>query len=54
MEMGLNMGYVYPLGVLEDMLGVTRKHFTEPLEPWTSSDPRFHEDLLSAGMSETR
>jgi hypothetical protein len=34
----------------------SRKHLTEPLEPWTSSDPRTHEDSSpgwGAGMPET-
>jgi hypothetical protein len=43
-------------GVCEDILHINEKETQEPLEPWTSSDPRTHEDSSpnwGAGMPET-
>jgi hypothetical protein len=51
-----NLGW--RLGTLEQWSSTwgTWKHLTEPLEPWTNSDPRTHEDSFQnwgAGMPET-
>jgi hypothetical protein len=52
---GLQPRVRVPTEVREYILRVTRKHLTDPLETWTSSDPCTHQDLApnwGAGMPE--